>query len=75
LSDPPKATLGGKPVLLLSGQADPIVPSSNSARLAALLSQAGASVTHKVLPAGHRLSQFDLKLARDWIVNLQAEAA
>src|SRR6187402_1217126 len=47
LSDPPKAELGSKPILLLSGQADPIVPASNSARLAALLSQAGASVTHK----------------------------
>jgi phospholipase/carboxylesterase len=75
LSDPPKAALDGKPVLLLSGQADPIVPASNSARLAALLSQAGASVTHKVLPAGHQLSQADVTLARDWIGNVAAEAA
>ncbi|RXH21044.1 alpha/beta hydrolase [Bradyrhizobium zhanjiangense] len=80
LSDPPKndpikAALGGKPVLLLSGQADPIVPASNSARLAALLSQAGASVTHKVLPAGHQLSQADVTLARDWIGNVDAKAA
>jgi phospholipase/carboxylesterase len=75
LSDPPKAELGGKPVLLLSGQADPIVPASNSARLAALLSQAGAGVTHKVLPAGHQLSQADVTLARDWIGNIAAEAA
>jgi phospholipase/carboxylesterase len=75
LSDPPKAALGGKPVLLLSGQADPIVPASNSARLATLLSQAGASVTHKVLPAGHQLSQADVTLARDWIGNVAAEAA
>src|SRR5689334_88673 len=57
LSDPHrtdqlKPALGGKPVLLLSGQADPIVPSGNSARLAALLSEAGARVDHKVLPAG-----------------------
>ncbi|MEZ2145214.1 alpha/beta hydrolase [Bradyrhizobium sp. DN5] len=75
LSDPPKAALGGKPVLLLSGQADPIVPASNSAHLAALLSQAGASVTHKVLPAGHQLSQADVTLARDWIGNIDAKAA
>ena len=74
LSDPPKAELGGKPVLLLSGQADPIVPASNSAKLAALLSDAGASVTHKVLPAGHQLSQADVTLARDWIGNVAAEA-
>lgn len=74
LSDPPKAELG-KPILLLSGQADPIVPASNSARLAALLTQAGASVIHKVLPAGHQLSQADVTLARNWIGNVSAEAA
>lgn len=75
LSDPPKVALGGKPVLLLSGQADPIVPASNSARLAALLSDAGAKVTHKVLPAGHQLSQADVTLARDWISSVEAKAA
>lgn len=75
LSDPPGARLDGKPVLLLSGQADPIVPASNSARLAALLSQAGASVSHNILPAGHQLSQADVTLARNWIGSLAAEAA
>ncbi|MBR0701403.1 alpha/beta hydrolase [Bradyrhizobium diazoefficiens] len=75
LSDPPRADLAGKPVLLLSGQGDPIVPAGNSARLAALLSQAGASVTHRVLPAGHQLSQADVMFARDWIGNVDAEAA
>ena len=80
LSDPPKAnlvktSLAGKPVLLLSGQADPIVPSSNSAKLAALLSEAGARVDHKVLPAGHQLSQADVTLARNWIGSVEAEAA
>lgn len=75
LSDPPKVALGGKPVLLLSGQAVPIVPASNSARLAALLSDAGAKVTHKVLPAGHQLSQADVTLARDWVAKADAKAA
>ncbi len=75
LSDPPKVELGNKPVLLLSGQGDPIVPASNSAQLAALLSEAGARVTHKVLPAGHQLSQADVALARDWIGNVDAKAA
>jgi phospholipase/carboxylesterase len=75
LSDPPEAKLGGKPVLLLSGQADPIVPASNSARLAKLLSEAGAQVDHKVLPAGHQLSQADMTLARNWIGNVDAQAA
>ena len=75
LSDPPKAELDGKPVLLLSGQADPIVPASNSVRLAALLSESGASVSHRVLPAGHQLSQADVTLARNWISSVAAEAA
>jgi phospholipase/carboxylesterase len=75
LSDPPKAELAGKPVLLLSGQGDPIVPASNSARLTELLLQAGAGVTHKILPAGHQLSQADVTLARDWIGKFAAEVA
>ena len=75
LSDPPTADLAGKPILLLSGQTDPIVPPGNSAELAALLSQAGASVTHRVLPAGHQLSQADVTLARDWIGKVDAKAA
>ena len=75
LSDPPKAQLDGKPILLLSGQADPIVPASNSAQLAKLLAEAGAQVDHKVLPAGHQLSQADVTLARNWIGNVAAEAA
>lgn len=75
LSDPPKAELDGKQVLLLSGQSDPIVPASNSARLAELLFDAGARVDHKVLPAGHQLSQADVTLARNWIGNVNAKAA
>lgn len=74
-SAPPKAELGGKPVLLLSGQADPIVPASNSSQLAAVLSKAGARVDHKVLPAGHQLSQADVALAGKWIGNVGAKAA
>ncbi|MFT4119547.1 alpha/beta hydrolase [Bradyrhizobium sp.] len=75
LSEPPSAELGGKPVLLLSGQADPIVPPSNSAKLAALLSDAGADVVQKVLPAGHQLSQADVTLARNWIGEMEVKAA
>ncbi|SFH71279.1 alpha/beta hydrolase [Bradyrhizobium sp. Gha] len=75
LSEPPEASLNGEPVLLLSGQADPIVPASNSTKLAALLSEAGARVDHKVLPAGHQLSQADVTLARSWISDVEAKAA
>ncbi len=72
LSEPPRARLDGKPVLILSGQADPIVPAGNAARLSAMLSDAGANVVHKILPAGHQLSQADVRLARDWIASVDA---
>jgi phospholipase/carboxylesterase len=73
LSDPPRARLDGKPVLILSGQADPIVPAGNAARLSAMLADAGAKVVHKTLPAGHQLSQADVRLARDWIASVDAQ--
>lgn len=74
LSKPPRARLDGKPVLILSGQADPIVPANNAARLSAMLSDAGAKVVHSTLPAGHQLSQADVRLARDWIASMSAQA-
>lgn len=63
----PEASLAGKPVLILSGAMDPIVPPENAARLAAQLGAAGARVGHETLPAGHALSQADVNLAREWL--------
>jgi len=67
LSNSPKADLTGKPVLLLSGRQDPIVPAENAARLATLLKAMGANVDHRILPAGHGLSQADLAIAKEWL--------
>ncbi len=67
LSAPPAGRLQGEPVLILSGRMDPIVPADNAARLAGMLTQAGAAVTHEVLPAGHGLSQADLVRAKTWL--------
>jgi phospholipase/carboxylesterase len=77
LSVPPAADLAGRPVLMLSGVADPIVPAGNSARLAAQLAQRGADVTHRTLPIGHQLSQADVTIARDWLkrIGQPAEAS
>ncbi len=63
----PDADLSNKPVLILSGASDPIVPAANAQRLAHLLAKAGAIVDHRVLPAGHGLSQNDVTAARNWI--------
>jgi phospholipase/carboxylesterase len=67
LSEPPHADLTGKGVLILSGLADPTVPAENASRLAIMLRSAGASVQHEVLPAGHGLSQADIRLASQWM--------
>jgi phospholipase/carboxylesterase len=70
LADPPAADLTGKPVLLLSGAADPIVPAENAARLATTLGKAGADVQHRTLPVGHGLSQADVTITKAWIEQL-----
>lgn len=72
---PPVAALDGKPVLIVSGSFDPIIPEENAARLAATLSGAGAAVEHRSLPTGHGLSQADLRLVRDWLAERSALAA
>jgi len=70
LRDPPAADLTAKPVLIVSGAADPIVPADNARRLASRLKDAGAIVQHQVLPTGHGLSQTDVALAKTWIDQL-----
>jgi phospholipase/carboxylesterase len=70
LQEPPAADLTGKPVLILSGASDPIVPADNAKRLAAMLKAAGATVEHRMLPTGHGLSQTDVALTKAWIDQL-----
>jgi phospholipase/carboxylesterase len=70
LADPPRTELSGTPVLILSGAMDPIVPADNAARLVERLRNAGGSVEHETLPAGHGLSQPDLTLAKEWLSRL-----
>lgn len=61
------ADLAGKPVLILSGALDPIVPGASAEALARWLGDAGADVTHRMLPAGHGLGQADIGLLSDWL--------
>jgi len=72
LAQPPKADLAGKPILIVSGQHDPIIPPSNSAKLATSLTEAGADVQHSIMPTGHQLSQSDLSVARNWVAAVGA---
>jgi phospholipase/carboxylesterase len=70
LQDPPVADLTAKPVLIVSGTRDPVVPIESAKRLASLLSAAGAAVQHRALPTGHGLSQDDVALTKAWIDQL-----
>lgn len=72
LADAPKPDLAGKPILMLTGAMDPIIPEANAAELARRFEAAGASIEHEVLPAGHSLTQADIRLARDWVGKLRA---
>jgi phospholipase/carboxylesterase len=74
LKSAPQADLAGKPVLILSGSMDPIIPAENAGRLAALLSERGASVDHRTLPAGHGLTQADVSIVQEWTAWLSSSA-
>jgi phospholipase/carboxylesterase len=65
----PKATpnLSGKPVLLLSGSNDPMMPAASRNRLAAILTQAGAALTDEIIAGGHNLTQKDFAMGAQWL--------
>jgi phospholipase/carboxylesterase len=67
LKSPPPTDLNHKPVLLISGAADPIIPASNAKQLAAMLKTANAGIQHETLPTGHNLTQNDVTLAKTWL--------
>ena len=50
-----------------AGDQDPIVPASETKRLAELLRRAGADVTIRFAEAGHGLTNDDLEAARYWL--------
>ena len=75
LTEPPAAVLERRPVLILSGRQDPIVPADNADTLAEMLSAAGGKVNHRILPAGHQLSQADIALSREWVAEMEHESA
>ena len=59
--------LNRRPVLLLSGEEDPIVGTDEVAELADILRAANAEVTLHWETAGHPLSQGDVLMAFDWM--------
>jgi phospholipase/carboxylesterase len=59
--------LTGKPILIVSGQRDPIIQPGRAAQLATQLQRYGAIVEQRILPTGHELSQADVTFARAWL--------
>ena len=67
LSQAPQVDLSGKPILIVSGQRDPIIQPERATQLVSLLQLCGATVEHRILPTGHELSQADVTFAREWL--------
>ena len=53
-----------------AGSSDPIVPVSETKKLAALLREAGVDVTIRFFQSGHELTPDDVDLAREWLRRL-----
>ena len=70
LQTEPEHTLGGKPVMLISGRMDPILPLDNAKRLAEALREHGAIVDHRVLETGHGMTRNDVDLARGFVAGI-----
>lgn len=65
--DTPPALIGTS-VFIGAGRADPIAPAMQAERLAALLRQAGATVTLHWEPGGHAVAKGEVEAAQQWIV-------
>jgi phospholipase/carboxylesterase len=65
--DIPAKDLGGRPILLLGGSHDPIIPADDLPQVAQQLDKRGAHVTVKTVQASHGLVQEDIILARRWL--------
>lgn len=63
----PLPDLARVPVFIGAGTQDPIVPTQETERLAALLGEAGAPVTLRWETGGHGLTQGDLSAAQEWL--------
>ena len=66
-----KPDLSSVRVWIGAGSNDPIIPTSETKRLADLLRNASADVTLRHFQAGHELTPFDVEAAREWLMHLK----
>ncbi|WFU76688.1 alpha/beta hydrolase [Bradyrhizobium sp. CB2312] len=63
----PATRLPRTPVLIIDGHHDERRSPGDGARLARRLAHMGAEATHHQLPAGHSITEDDIRLAREWL--------
>ena len=56
----PKVDLNQKPILLLNGAQDQMIPLAATKQLVSTLTSSNAKLTHEILPTGHGLIQTDI---------------
>ena len=66
--------LAGKRVLILAGDADPIIPRSQTDRLAEVLREAGAKLTVRFARAGHGLIPAEIESAKSYLEQIMKSA-
>lgn len=62
--------LAATPVLIIEGEKDTFRSPGDGIRLSERLTRAGATVTHRALPAGHSITAADRVIARQWLAPL-----
>ena len=67
LQKPQLPNLNGKPVLILRGRSDEMIPAESTHQLARVLRQAGAQITAIEIAAGHELTRHDIDTAKEWL--------
>ena len=67
LIPPAQPDLSSVRVWIGAGDKDPIIPTSESQRLAELLRRAGADVTIRFFNSGHNLTNDEIERAHDWL--------
>jgi predicted esterase len=60
-----------KPVFMGASRIDPLIPSDNTERLAALLQQAGADVSLHWFSGGHTLTHEEVRQGKLWLANIK----
>jgi len=63
----PVGDVSGVRLFLANGESDPMAPAASVARLEAIATQHGATVTRVTRPGGHGLSEDEVVQAKNWL--------